>query len=78
MTTETVVKTDKRILCKSHCRRVSGSVDLPAVSEVFARLDSASILGGNAARTNAGRFSYWAAEPKEIFEFRAGQKRPFE
>ncbi|MHC4440534.1 MAG: hypothetical protein ACYS3S_24565, partial [Planctomycetota bacterium] len=29
-----------------------------------------SIIGGNAARTDAGRFSYWAAQPKEILEFR--------
>ena len=79
MTTETVIKTDKRITCKSHYRRIRGlSANLPAVSEVFARLDSASILGGNAARADVDRFSYWAVEPKEIFEFRSGQKRPFE
>jgi para-aminobenzoate synthetase component 1 len=51
---------------------------LPGLSEVFSRLESASILGGNAAKAQAGRFSYWAAEPKEVFEFRAGEKRPFE
>ena len=26
---------------------------------------------------DADRFSYWAAEPKEIFEFKTGQKEPF-
>ncbi len=73
------IKTDKRIPCKLHYGKVHGlSMDLPAVSQAFARLDSASILGGNAARTDAGRFSYWAAEPKEIFEFRFGQNGPFE
>jgi hypothetical protein len=41
-------------------------------------LESASILGGNSARADAGRFSYWAAEPRETFEFHAGQARPFE
>jgi para-aminobenzoate synthetase component 1 len=51
---------------------------LPAVSEVFARLESASILGGNAAGADAGGFSYWAAEPIEIFEFHSSQKKPFE
>jgi len=40
-------------------------------------LESSSIIGGNAARTDAGRFSYWAAQPKEILEFRAGQNDPF-
>ena len=61
-----------------HYKRVGASANLPAVSEVFSRLESASILGGNAARADAGRFSYWAAEPREIFEFRAGRNRPFE
>ena len=61
-----------------HSRRFRISVDLPALSEVFCRLESASILGGNIARAEAGRFSYWAAEPREVFEFRSGQERPFE
>ena len=61
-----------------HCRQIRVSADLPALSEVFCRLESASILGGNTARVEAGRFSYWAAEPREVFEFRSGQKRPFE
>lgn len=78
MTRETVIKTDKGIPCKLHCRRIYMSADLPALSEVFARLDSASILGGNAARAEVDRFSYWAAEPKEVFEFSTGQKKPFE
>lgn len=40
-------------------------------------MESASILGGNPARADAGRFSYFAAQPKEIFEFEAGQDDPF-
>jgi para-aminobenzoate synthetase component 1 len=77
MTTETVIKTDKSIRCKLHHKEIRTSADLPALSEAFARLESASILGGNAARADAGRFSYWAAEPKEVFAFRTGQKDPF-
>jgi para-aminobenzoate synthetase component 1 len=50
---------------------------LPALSEVFSRLKSPSILGGNSAKKDADRFSYWAAEPKEVFEFRTGQADPF-
>jgi para-aminobenzoate synthetase component 1 len=50
---------------------------LPAISEVFAGLKLPSIIGGNAARADAGRFSYWAAQPKEIVEFRTGQNDPF-
>ena len=77
MTSEAVAKTDNLILCKLHCKEISTSVDLPALSERFADLKSASILGGNAAKADADRFSYWAAEPKEIFEFKTGQKDPF-
>ena len=53
-------------------------MDLPGLSEVFAGLESPSILGGNTARSETGRFSYWAAEPREVFEFHAGRERPFE
>jgi len=77
MTTGTVAKTDKRILCKLHYKKIRVSIDLPALSEIFAGLKSASILGGNKAKADTDRFSYWAAEPKEIFEFKTGQKEPF-
>jgi para-aminobenzoate synthetase component 1 len=77
MTTGTAAKIDKYISCKLHYKRISAPPDLPALSEMFARLESASILGGNMAKADADGFSYWAAEPKEIFEFRTGQKAPF-
>ena len=67
----------RRIVCRLHCREIRASVNLPGLCEVFARLASASILGGNPARADAGRFSYWAAQPKEILEFRTGQDDPF-
>jgi len=73
-----VVATNNRlIVCRLHCRNVRASAQLPGLSEVFAGLKSASIIGGNAARADAGRFSYWAAQPKEIFEFETGQDDPF-
>jgi para-aminobenzoate synthetase component 1 len=78
MTTETAIQIESLILCKLHYRKISTSINIPALSEVFANLKSASILGANPSKTNADRFSYWAAEPKEIFEFCAGQKDPFE
>jgi para-aminobenzoate synthetase component 1 len=77
MTAGAVAKTDKLILCKPHCKEIRESIDLPALSERFANLKSASILGGNPAKADADRFSYWAAEPKDIFEFKTGQKDPF-
>jgi len=85
MTTGTVAAKNNRqdglrqsIACNLHYKKIRASINLPAVSEMFARLKSPSILGGNAAKKDADRFSYWAAEPKDIFEFRAGQKNPFE
>jgi anthranilate/para-aminobenzoate synthase component I len=77
MTTGTAVKTDRYIPCKLHYKRVPAQIDLPALSELFASRESTSILGGNIAKADADGFSYWAAEPKEIFEFHAGQKDPF-
>ena len=68
---------NRRIACRLHCRNVRISGHLPRLSEVFSKLKSPSIIGGNAARADAGRFSYWAAQPKDILEFKAGQRDPF-
>jgi para-aminobenzoate synthetase component 1 len=68
----------RRIVCRLHYRSLSTSANLPGLSEVFSRLESASIIGGNASRVDAGRFSYWAAQPVEIFQFEEGQDNPFE
>ena len=84
MTTGTVAAKNNRqdglrqsIACKLHYKKISASVNLPALSETFASLKSASILGGNSSKKNADRFSYWTAGPKEAFKFRAGQKEAF-
>ncbi len=78
MTIGTVVETDSPTECTLYYKRLHLPIDLSALSETFAALKSPSILGGNPAKAHAGRFSYWAAEPREVFEFRAGQKDPFE
>jgi para-aminobenzoate synthetase component 1 len=77
MTAGAVAKTDNLILCKVHYKNIRASIDLPSLSEMFSHLKSPSILGGNVAKADADRFSYWAAEPKEVFEFKAGQKELF-
>jgi para-aminobenzoate synthetase component 1 len=51
---------------------------LDAVSEIFASRQSASILGANSATISGEGFSYWAAEPREVFEFDSQQTAPFE
>jgi para-aminobenzoate synthetase component 1 len=66
------------IRCKLHYKKTDKVVDLAALSEVFSSLESASIIGGNCAKADTDRFSYWAAAPKEIFEFRSGKENPFE
>ncbi|HUT29174.1 MAG TPA: anthranilate synthase component I family protein [Sedimentisphaerales bacterium] len=77
MTPETTIQTEKSILCRVHNEKIRASIDLPALTQVFANLKLPSILGGNPAKKDAGRFSYWAAEPNEVFEFRSGQNDPF-
>ncbi|HIJ53151.1 MAG TPA: anthranilate synthase component I family protein [Planctomycetes bacterium] len=74
---KTLTKADKGTLCRLHYKKIRSSINLPALNEVFAGLRNPSILGGNSAKADADRFSCWAAGPKEIFEFRAGQKDPF-
>ncbi len=74
----TVAKTESPILCKLHYRKICTSIDIHALSEVFASFKSSSILGANSSKVDADRFSYWATEPKDVFEFRTGHKDPFE
>ena len=74
---KTVAAADKGISCRLHYRKIHVSINLSALSETFAKLKHPSILGANSAKKDADRFSYWAACPKEVFEFRAGQKEPF-
>jgi len=77
MTTETIAANNKCILCTLHYKKIHTPIDLAALSELFARLESASIIGGNTAKADADRFSYWAARPKDVFEFQTGRKNPF-
>ena len=74
---ETVVTSDKSIACKLHHKKIRAPINLPGLSEIFAGLKSPSIIGGNTSKKNADRFSYWGAEPRDVFEFCAGQKEPF-
>ena len=78
MTVGLVTSKDKSIACKVHYRKIAAAINLPALSQVFAGRKSASIHGGNVSKADADRFSYWTAEPIDIFEFRAGEKDPFQ
>ncbi len=64
--------------CKLHYKKVPTVVNIPGLNELFASRKFAAILGGNSSDTEANRFSYWAAESREIFEFHSDQSNPFE
>jgi para-aminobenzoate synthetase component I len=66
------------IVCKPYCKKIKFFVNIPALNQIFSQLQFSSILGGNNAKKDFGRFSYWAAEPVEIFEFITEQNKPFE
>jgi para-aminobenzoate synthetase component 1 len=63
--------------CKVHCKRIPTGTSFEALSETFSARRSPSILGGNPAKAHADGFSYWAAEPREVFEFTPEQTAPF-
>jgi para-aminobenzoate synthetase component 1 len=68
----------QQVVCRLHYRQIPTEVNLAGLTEVFAARSFPSILGGNDSPTQANRFSYWAAEPKQVFVFRAGQAEPFD
>ena len=56
---------------KSVSKKIFVSLDSQKLARFFSSLPNPAILTG-------GRYSYFAAEPVEIFEFIAGDKEPFE
>ena len=72
-----VAESQQILSCRLHHKKIHGDINMPGLNEIFARRDFAAILGGNSAETKANRFSSWAAEPREIFEFHADQTDPF-
>lgn len=78
MTVAAISRTNEQVLCRPVCRRVTGAVNLQALNATFAGLPKPFIFGGNDSRKGQEAFSYWAARPRDIFEFAQGQKKPFE
>jgi len=78
VTLDTTVAGHRSICCKVHFRNLRWAVELPALNEMFAGLSLPCIIGGNRAKMRAGRFSYWAAEPKEVLTLNGDCKDPFE
>jgi para-aminobenzoate synthetase component 1 len=65
------------LACRVHYKRLHADTSLDALTEVVAAKQSPAILGGNPAKANEDGFSYWAAEPREVFEFTAEKGDPF-
>jgi para-aminobenzoate synthetase component I len=78
MTTSTIARKTRGMICELHCRKIHIPANIPALNLLFAGRKYPSILGGNPSITNAGKFSYWAAEPRAVFEFRKEHENPFE
>jgi para-aminobenzoate synthetase component 1 len=68
---------ERNCACRVHYKAIRVNTNLGALTEVIATLPSPAILGGNPAKINEDGFSYWAAEPREVLEFKAGQTDPF-
>jgi para-aminobenzoate synthetase component 1 len=77
VTTGVVPAKDSLICCNIHHKKIATNISLKALTELFSSLKDICILGGNVSKKKEDGFSYWVAEPKEVFEFRAEQRNPF-
>ncbi|PKL49678.1 MAG: aminodeoxychorismate synthase, component I [Planctomycetes bacterium HGW-Planctomycetes-1] len=64
--------------CRFTSKKISAKVELQKLVRYFASLDNPAILGGAEFNSERNRYSYFAAEPLEIFEFFSDEKEPFE
>ncbi len=75
------VSTAQNVFVK-HCRlvweRISAKIEPWKLSKYFASLPNPAILGGSNLNSERNRYSYFAAEPVEVFELFSNDKEPFE
>ena len=55
-------------MCKIAFKKSFCDVRLDSLCKLFSKLDTTSILGGNSCGSSQNRYSYFAAEPIEIFQ----------
>jgi len=67
-----------QIQCKLHVEKLDHTVGLAALSTAISKLNCPAVLGGSDCEYDLDLFSYWAAEPIEIFKFTKDQKKPFD
>jgi para-aminobenzoate synthetase component 1 len=64
--------------CRLVCKKVSLQIELDKLVQYFSSLDNPAILGGAEFDSERNRYSYFAAQPLEIFECSDDEKGPFE
>jgi len=70
--------TEESIYCRLVFKKVQANVKLQNLIQYYSTLSNPSILGGAEFNSSRNRYSYFAAEPVEIFEFLADGEKPFE
>jgi len=78
MSTAGTLTKSKTAICRLHYRDFAADVSLDSLNELFSALPLPCILGGNRAKADADGFSYWACEPKEVFEIETNCDEPFD
>ena len=76
----TPVWSDTLRFSRFYGRKQAASMHLSLLNRASCAIDrkNAAILGANSAKKDGDRFSYWACEPEEIFEFKKDEYQPFE
>jgi para-aminobenzoate synthetase component 1 len=64
--------------CRLVSRKISQKIELPKLVRYFSSLNNPAILGAAEFNSERNRYSYFAAEPVEIFESFSDEKKPFE
>jgi len=64
--------------CRFTSKKISAQVELQKLVRYFASLDNPAILGAAQFSSDRNRYSYFAAEPVEIFAFFSNEKEPLE
>ncbi|MGD0785728.1 MAG: anthranilate synthase component I family protein [Sedimentisphaerales bacterium] len=70
--------TEGKIYCRLVFKKVQANVKLQNLIQYYSTLSNPSILGGAELDSQRNRYSYFAAEPVEIFEFFSNEEKPFD
>jgi len=65
-------------MCQIIQKKILADISLQNLIQYYSSLPNPSILGGCDLVSQRNRYSCFCAEPTEIFEFRNGDKKPFE